>query len=57
LLILFTNNFGPSEWSLILGEIAFVLVGLLVFIQLMIVPKRVAEDLAKAYPEYYSQKA
>lgn len=54
---MFRNNFEPSEWSLILGEIAFVLVGLLVFIQLMIVPKRVAEDLAKTYPELYSQKA
>lgn len=53
----FQNNFEPSKWSLILGEIAFVLVGLLVFIQLVIVPKRVAEDLAKTYPEYYSQKA
>jgi len=52
----FQNNFEPSKWSLILGEIAFVLVGLLVFIQLVIVPKRVAEDLAKTYPEYYSQK-
>lgn len=48
----FQNNFEPSDWSLILGETAFVLVGLLVFIQLMIVPKRVATDLAKIYPEY-----
>jgi purine-cytosine permease-like protein len=55
--ILFTNNFEPSEWSLIIGETAFVLVGLLIYIQLMIVPKRVAEDLAKAYPEYFTQKA
>lgn len=57
LCILFQNNFEPSKWSLMLGEIAFVLVVLLVFIQLMIVPKRVAEDLAKTYPEFYSQKA
>lgn len=56
LCILFQNNFEPSDWSLILGEIAFVLVGLLVFIQLMIVPKRVSEDLAKIYPEFYLQK-
>lgn len=55
--ILFQNNFEPSVWGLMLGETAFVLVGLLVFIQLMIVPKRVAVDLAKTYPEYYSQKA
>lgn len=48
----FQNNFEASEWSLIIGEIAFVLVGLLVFIQLIIVPKRVAEDLSKLYPEY-----
>jgi len=48
----FQNNFEPSEWSLIIGEIAFVLVGLLVYIQLVIVPKRVATDLAKIYPEY-----
>lgn len=52
LCILIQNNFEPSEWSLILGEIAFVLMGLLVFIQLMIVPKKVAADLAKIYPEY-----
>lgn len=52
LCILFQNNFKASEWSLILGEIAFVLVGLLVFIQLMIVPKKVAADLAKIFPEY-----
>lgn len=52
----FQNNFEPSEWSLIIGETAFVLVGLLVYIQLVIVPKRVAEDLAKTYPEYYFQK-
>lgn len=57
LCILFQNNFEPSDWSLVIGETAFVLVGLLVFIQLMIVPKRVAEDLAKTYPELYSQKA
>jgi hypothetical protein len=57
LCILFQNNFEPSKWSLMLGEIAFVLVVLLVFIQLMIVPKRVAEDLAKTYPEFYLQKA
>jgi hypothetical protein len=56
LCILFQNNFEPSDWSLILGEIAFVLVGLLVFMQLMIVPKRVSEDLAKIYPEFYLQK-
>ena len=48
----FQNNFEASEWSLIIGEIAFVLVGLLVFIQLIIVPKRVAEDLSKLYPAY-----
>ena len=54
--ILFQNNFEPSEWSSIFGETAFVLVGLLVFIQLMIVPKRVAEDLAKIHPEFYLQK-
>ena len=52
----FQNNFEPSGWRLIIGETAFVLVGLLVYIQLMIVPKRVAEDLAKTYPEYYFQK-
>ena len=57
LCILFQNNFGPSEWSLIIGEPAFVLAGLLVYIQLMIVPERVAEDLSKLYPEYYLQKA
>lgn len=49
---LFQNNFEPSQWSLILAEIAFVLVGLLVFVQLVIVPKRVAEDLEKTYAEY-----
>lgn len=49
---LFQNNFEPSQWSLILAEIAFVLVGLLVFVQLVIVPKRVAEDLEKTYQEY-----
>lgn len=52
----FQNNFELSEWSLIISETAFVLVGLLVYIQLMIVPKRVAEDLAKTYPEYCFQK-
>jgi hypothetical protein len=52
----FQNNFEPSELSSTLGETALVLVGLLVFIQLVIVPKRVAEDLTKTYPEYYSQK-
>lgn len=57
LCILFQNNFEPSEWSLIIGEPAFVLAGLLVYIQLMIVPERVAEDLSKLYPEYYLQKA
>ena len=41
-----------SEWSLIFGEITFVLIGLLIFIQIIIIPKRVAEDLAKTYPEY-----
>lgn len=56
LCILFQNNFEPSDWSLILGETAFVLAGLLVFIQLIIVPKRIAEDLAKIYPEFYLQK-
>ena len=54
--ILFTNNFEPSQASLLFSEIAFVLVGLLVFIQLMIVPKRVAEDLSKLYPEYFLEK-
>lgn len=49
---LFQNNFEPSQWSLIFGEIAFVLMGLLVFVQLMIVPKRVAEDLERTYSEY-----
>ncbi|MBW4358944.1 hypothetical protein [Flavobacterium taihuense] len=48
----FRDNFVPSGWSLILGEIAFVLVVLLVFIQLWIIPKRVAEDLSKIYAEY-----
>jgi hypothetical protein len=48
----FKDEIGFYDWSLILGEMAFVLVGLLIFIQLMIVPKRVAEDLAKTYPEY-----
>jgi len=48
----FKDKIEPSQWSLILGEITFVLVGLLIFIQLMIVPKRVAEDLSKIYPEY-----
>jgi hypothetical protein len=56
LFILFQNNFEPSQWSLILGEIAFVLAGLLVFIQLGVIPKRVAKDLAKIYPEYSMQK-
>lgn len=55
--ILFTNNFEPSEWSLIIGETAFVLVGLLIYIQLIIIPERVAQDLAKTYPEYYLKKA
>jgi hypothetical protein len=55
--ILFQNNFEPSEWGIILGEITFVLVGLLIFIQINIIPKRVAEDLAKIYPEYTLQKA
>jgi hypothetical protein len=49
---IFRDKIEPTQWSLILGEIAFVLVGLLIFIQLMIVPKRVAEDLSKIYPEY-----
>jgi hypothetical protein len=48
----FKDEIEFYDWSLILGEMAFVLVGLLIFIQLMIVPKRVAEDLAKTYPEY-----
>lgn len=51
----FQNNFEPSQWISIFIEIAFVFLGLLVFIQLMIVPKRVAEDLAKTYPEFYLQ--
>lgn len=53
----FKDNIGPSEWSLLLGEIAFVLVGLLVFIQLIIIPKRVAKDLSKLYPEYSLQNS
>ncbi|WP_348824628.1 hypothetical protein [Flavobacterium aestuarii] len=48
----FQNNLEPSQWTLLVSEIAFVLVGLLVFIQLMIVPKRAAADLSKLYPEY-----
>ncbi|WP_264566091.1 hypothetical protein [Flavobacterium sp. N3904] len=48
----FQDSFVPSGWSLILGEIAFVLVVLLVFIQLIVIPKRVATELAKTYPEY-----
>ncbi|PVX45912.1 hypothetical protein C8C85_1721 [Flavobacterium sp. 103] len=53
----FRDNFVPSGWSVILAEIAFVLVGLLVFIQLIIIPKRVASDLEKTYPEYSLHKA
>jgi hypothetical protein len=49
---LFRNNFEPSYWGLILAEIGFVLFGLFIFIQLMILPKRVAEDLSKLYPAY-----
>jgi hypothetical protein len=48
----FRDKIEFYDWSLILGEIAFVLVGLLIFIQINIIPKRVAEDLAKTYPEY-----
>jgi len=48
----FRDKIGFYDGSLILGEIAFVLVGLLIFIQINIIPKRVAEDLAKTYPEY-----
>jgi hypothetical protein len=48
----FNDKIEFYDWSLILGEIAFVLVGLLIFIQINIIPKRVAEDLAKTYPEY-----
>ena len=48
----FRDKIEFYDWSLILGEIAFVLVGLLIFIQINIIPKRVAEDLAKIYPEY-----
>jgi hypothetical protein len=50
----FRDKIELSEWSLILGEIAFVLVGLLIFIQLMIIPNRVIEDLSKKFPEYSS---
>lgn len=48
----FQNNLESSQWTLIVSEIAIVLVVLLVFIQLMVVPKRVAKDLSKLYPEY-----
>jgi hypothetical protein len=48
----FRDKIEFYDWSLILGEIALVLVGLLIFIQINIIPKRVAEDLAKTYPEY-----
>jgi hypothetical protein len=48
----FRDKIEFYDGSLILGEIAFVLVGLLIFIQINIIPKRVAEDLAKTYPEY-----
>jgi hypothetical protein len=48
----FRDKIEFYDWSLILGELAFVLVGLLIFIQINIIPKRVAEDLAKTYPEY-----
>lgn len=48
----FKDKIEPSDWSLIVSEIVFVLVCLLVFIQLRVVPKKVAEDLAKTYPEY-----
>jgi hypothetical protein len=52
----FKDRIVGAEWSLIFGEIAFVLVGLLIFIQLIIIPKKVSEELTKTYPEYSLQK-
>jgi hypothetical protein len=54
---IFNDIFTPPGWSLILREITFVLVGLLIFIQLTVIPKKVATDLAQSYPEYSLHKA
>ncbi len=53
------NFFQGDDWTnltKIIYPIALVLIALYIFIQLKIIPKRVAEDLAKTYPEYSLQK-
>lgn len=51
--------FKGDEWSnltKITYPVAFVLIILYIFIQLKIIPKKVSEELAKAYPEYKLKK-